>query len=108
MKSSTITIKHKVPNGLRTMTLKTAKYQFNDFKCDGVEIFKLPNAIIEKIQQFQTTLPLNNTFDIAEVKASKNLLEEWLHEILPICNKYKFNPSTARSLHVRFTITNKY
>ena len=97
MKSSTITIKHKVPNGLRKMTLKTAKYQFNDFKRDGVEIFKLPNAIIEKIQQFQTTLPLNNTFDITEVKTSKNLLEEWLHEILPICNKYSLRHLIVRN-----------
>jgi hypothetical protein len=95
---STIIIKHKIPNGLRTLKLKTEGCELNQFSFeqDGVEIFKLPIAILEKIKLLQT-LPTDNSFDMFEVKASKGLLEEWLHEVLPTCHEYSLRHLIVRN-----------
>ena len=77
---TTITVKHKVPNGLRTLTLATEGCALDsfDFERDGVTVLKLPQEIVEKLSVLRS-LPVDEEVDMVEVKEVKDMVERWLH-----------------------------
>ena len=85
--TSTITVKHKVPNGLRKLTLATERCALDsfDFERDGVTVLKLPQEIVEKLSVLRS-LPVDEEVDMVEVKEVKDMVERWLHLKMP-CQK---------------------
>ena len=106
--NSTITIKHKIPNGLRTIKLRTKSCGPDsfDFERDGATILMLPPNIFEHLSML-LTLPLDDSFEMSTVKAIKPMLENWLHEQLPLCSKYSLRHLIVRNSHASKGLMNR-
>ena len=93
-------MKHKVPNGLRTLTLATERCALDsfDFVRDGVTVLKLPRDIVEKLSILRS-LPVDEEVDMVKVKEVKDMVERWLHLKMPLCSKYIIRHLIVRNSH---------
>ena len=98
--TSTITVKHKVPNGLRKLTLATERCALDsfDFVRDGVTVLKVPRDIVAKLSILRS-LPVDEEVDMVEVKEVKDMVERWLHLKMPLCSKYIIRHLIVRNSH---------
>ena len=95
---TTITIKHKVPNGTRQLQLAAHPCDSFRLETDGVCILEMPPALCKQLEVLRQ-LPHVQEVEKRQVVQARLALEEWFHGQMPSCAHYFIRNVTVRDSH---------